>query len=211
MERLSRKQKDIYLWIRRFKAKEGQSPTFKEIGVAFKIHSSNGVSQHLQALRKKGYIDWSKHTPRSIRIINDISSHGSMPVLERIPAGPLSEDLLNHEEALDFSSYFERKDVFAFRVRGDSMIDAGIQNNDFAIVKLSPTVDNGAIGVVEINDEATVKYIFFKKNKIILKPANSTYKKMEFDIRRDNIQIDGPVIGIFRSLNNGFALKENSR
>ena len=207
MNNLSNKQREIYRWITNFIINKGKSPIYQEIGEAFGIRSTNCVAQHLNALKKKRYIVWDKHRPRSIQLTREVSANKGIPVLGKVPAGALSEAIQNNEETLDFSRFFPDKSTFALKVYGDSMIDAGILDGDFVIVKPSPIVNNGTIGVVEINDEATVKYIYFKKNEVLLKPANKLFKKMVFDIRYDNIKIDGPVIGVFRLLNENCSLQ----
>lgn len=209
MSKLSKKQKEIYIWIKNFIIDNGKSPIYQEIGDAFGIRSTNCIAQHLNALRKKGFIDWDKHTPRSIRITKEVFAKKGIPVIGRVPAGTLSEAIQDYDETLDLSGFFSKERTFALKVYGDSMIDAGILDGDFVIVKPSPVVDNGTIGVVEINDEATVKYIYIKKNEVLLKPANKSFKKMVFDIRDGNIRIDGPVIGVFRLLDESYSLKRS--
>lgn len=210
MRELSPKQEKVYEWLRKYNIENRQSPTFEEIGKAFGIKSLNGVSQHLKALREKGFITWKRHTPRSIRLIKETVYEKGIPIFGRTPAGGLLEAVQGNTGALDLNEYYPEKNVYALQVLGDSMIGAGIFDGDYVIIKHSSRVSSGSIGIVEINNEATVKYIHLQKDGVVLEPANPAYEKMYYGAKEYEIKIDGPVVGLFRVLNDGRLIKGKS-
>ena len=144
-------------------------PTVREIANRFNISSTNGVRSILAALIKKGYINRSPRTSRGIEILHDESpatdsSSVEIPIVGRVAAGEPILAVQNLEGTITIDRDFiaRRKDVFALRVKGDSMINAGIFEGDIIIVNQQNTANNGEIVVALIDDSATVKR-FFKK------------------------------------------------
>jgi repressor LexA len=205
MKDLTQKQKQILDYITGFIKEKNYPPSIREIAEYFKI-TPKGAYDHLKAIEKKGYIKTEKNRSRAIELIK--SSTGNtlnidydmikVPLVGRVAAGNpiLAEE--NIEEYLTFPKSMipanSEKDIFALRVRGDSMIDAKINDGDIAIIKKTSIANNGDIVVALIEDEATLKYFYKEKDYIRLEPANPKYKPI---ITKDAIII-GKLIGLYR-------------
>src|SRR5579883_1032012 len=162
----------------------GYPPTLREIGERMGIRSTNGVNDHLKALEKKGYLHREDLKSRALRPIgidptpdappqaNDNTV--AVPLVGRVAAGMPLLATEQTEDTVKVDRFFigHHRDVFALRVKGDSMIDAGIYDGDFIFVKKQPTAHPGDIVVAMINDEATVKYFYPESEQIVFKPAN---------------------------------------
>ncbi|RLI01136.1 repressor LexA, partial [Candidatus Bathyarchaeota archaeon] len=181
MEELTRKQKEILEFIKKTMFKKGVSPTFREIMQFFGFKSIKTVQDHLKALEKKGYIKKDPNKSRSI-VLDDFSKALKdtirVPILGQISAGKpiLAEENIEGYINLDKFLIKHAKDIFALKVKGDSMTGAGILDGDYVIVKKQPTVENGSIACILIDNEATVKRFYKKENYIELKPENPDYK-----------------------------------
>ena len=206
MENLTRKQKEILEFIKKTMFKKGVSPTFREIMQFFGFKSIKTVQDHLKALERKGYIKKDPNKSRSI-VLEDFSKTLKdtvrVPILGQISAGrPIfAEENIEGYINLDKFLVKHSKDIFALKVKGDSMINAGILDGDYVIVKKQPTVENGEIACVLIDNEATVKRFYKRENCIELKPENPDYKSII--ITKDtttNILILGKVVGVFRTI-----------
>jgi len=206
MEELTRKQKEILEFIKKTMFKKGVSPTFREIMQFFGFKSIKTVQDHIKALEKKGYIKKDPNKSRSI-ILEDFSKTLKdtvrVPILGQISAGKpiFAEENIEGYINLDKFLIKHSKDIFALKVKGDSMINAGILDGDYVIVKKQPTVENGEIACVLIDNEATVKRFYKRENCIELKPENPNYKSII--ITKDttaNILILGKVVGVFRTI-----------
>ncbi|MBN1897977.1 MAG: repressor LexA, partial [Spirochaetes bacterium] len=124
-----------------------------------------------------------------------------IPLVGTIAAGMpiLAEE--NIEDHIDLYKFFySDAEIFALRVKGDSMKKAGIMDGDIVVIKKQPVIENGQIGAFIINDEATVKRIFFKSDRIILKPENDEMKEIMVDPKKNNFYIAGKVIGVIRRM-----------
>lgn len=199
MKELTQKQQKILEFLAGHVKKYGYPPTMREIGKHFGIlwPAARG---HLQSLQKKGFIKMNPSISRGIEIIGLRLKHGVMiPVLGNIRAG---KPLLAFEETEDHilidKSLFKAEDAFSLKVKGDSMIDAGIFDGDHVIVKPQKNIENSQIGVVLIGDEATVKRVFKRSGKIILRPENKTMGPVAYE--PEEVSIIGRVIGVVRKL-----------
>src|SRR6266478_2282305 len=179
-EPLTDRQKAVLEFISGSIDHRGYPPTLREIGEHMGIRSTNGVNDHLKALEKKGYLEREDLKSRALRPISPLGSHhverGAMsgqmvdvPILGRVAAG---EPILAVEEAEDtvkVDRFFlgSNKEVFALKVKGDSMIEAGIYDGDFIFVKKQLTAHKGDIVVAMIGDEATVKYFHPEGDQIV--------------------------------------------
>src|SRR5204863_6510207 len=166
---LTSRQKDIYDFLLKTIREKGYAPSIPEIGRQFKIASTNGVSDHLKALEKKGYI--RRVGKRAIEIVNALGRTAlvatrEVPILGKVAAGKplLSEE--NIEGVITIPDDMGSGKTFALQVKGDSMIDAGILDGDRVIVKEQGTVEHGEIVCAVINGEATLER-FFKKDGVI--------------------------------------------
>jgi len=206
MENLTKRQKEILEFIKKTTFKKGVSPTFREIMQFFGFKSIKTVQDHIKALKRKGYIKKDPNKSRSI-VLDDFSKALKdtirVPILGQISAGKpiLAEENIEGYINLDKFLIKHSKDIFALKVKGDSMTGAGILDGDYVIVKKQPTVENGSIACILIDNEATVKRFYKKENYIELKPENPDYKPIikTRDTTTD-ILILGKVVGVFRTI-----------
>ncbi len=195
---LTKKQKLVYEFIRDKIRNRGYGPTVREIGEHFEIRSPNGVMCHLKALEKKGLISREKNMSRAIRLsqepVQEPVEERGLPLYGMIAAGVLHE-AVEQDERIDFSDIFNKKNLFALKVNGDSMIEDAIADGDHVIVRKQRTARKGQI-VVALTDEgeATLKRWYPEANRIRLEPANSAMKPIYV---RD-AKILGVVVGVVR-------------
>jgi len=196
---LTARQKEIYDFLLKSIRERGFAPSIHEIGRQFKIASTNGVSDHLKALEKKGYI--RRVGKRAIKIVNALgksvlTATREVPVLGRVPAGKpfLSEE--NVEAVITIPEDMGSGKTFALEVKGDSMIGAGIMDGDRVIVKQQATAENGDIVCAVIEGEATLKRFFKKDGTITLKAENEKYAPIT--VSAGEFRIAGRVVGLLR-------------
>ncbi len=177
---LNERSREILAFIQKFQEERGYPPTIREIGKAFGISSTNGVRYYLNLLQKAGHVKRTEKISRGIESVkNSFASHArpsGIPILGRVAAGQpiLAEESL--EGSLDTNEIFgDVKGLFALRVRGDSMIDAGILEGDYVIVQQQERANSGEIVVALLGDEATVKYYHPRRGTIELVAANEKY------------------------------------
>jgi repressor LexA len=170
MKDLTEKQRRILEFLKEYTKNHGYPPTVREIGEHFKFLWA-AARGHLQALQRKGFIRLNPSKSRGIEIPGLMPSTGSMvPVAGKIRAGkPIlaREDIDTH--IMVDKSLFPHQNAFSLRITGDSMVEAGIFEGDYVIVRPQKTIENGEIGVVLIEDEATVKRVYIKNKKIIMR------------------------------------------
>ena len=212
--KLTDRQEEILIFIQQFTSENGYPPTLREIGKHFQISSTFGVKRHLEALVKKGHINIESNASRGISMIrknqnefpetsfNDESVFLKIPVIGRVAAGLPITAIENMEGSLIVDPAFLKKaeDAFALRIRGDSMINAGINDGDLVIVSPNEQSKNGDIIVAMLNDEATVKRFELKDKKIKLIAENNAYLPIEIK-NEDDFKIVGKVKGVVRWLN----------
>ena len=199
---LTYRQKEIYDFLLRTIRENGYAPSIHEIGARFKIASTNGVSDHLKALEKKGYI--RRVGKRAIEVMTNLgkpmlTAVRDIPILGRVPAGKpfLSEE--NSEGFLTIPGDMGSGKLFALQVKGDSMIDAGILDGDRVIVKQQGTAENGEIVCALIGAEATLKRFYKKGETITLRPANKNYSAFVVSQEEpEGFRILGKVVGLTR-------------
>ncbi len=193
---LTKRQKEVYEFIRDKIRNRGYGPTVREIGDAFGIRSPNGVMCHLKAIEKKGLITREKNMSRAINLSCEPVEERGLPLYGMIAAGVLHE-AVEQNERIDFTDLFNKKNLFALKVNGDSMIEDSIMDGDHVIVRKQRTARKGQI-VVAITEEgeATLKRWFPEANRIRLEPANSSMKP----IYVDEAKILGTVVGVVRKV-----------
>jgi repressor LexA len=199
LPQLTSRQKDIYDFLLKTIRENGYAPSISEIGAKFKIASTNGVSDHLKALEKKGYI--RRVGKRAIEILSSLgkpvlSSVREIPIVGRVPAGKpfLSEE--NVEGFLTVPSDMGSGRLFVLRIKGDSMIDAGILDGDQAILKQQATAENGQIVCAMINGEATLKKFYKKDGVVTLRAENENYAPIV--VSGGEFRILGRLVGLIR-------------
>lgn len=202
---LTDRQQEILTFLEQFQNESGYPPTLRQIGAHFGISSTFGVKRHLEALVKKGYISVENNASRGISLKrqDDASDiYVKIPVIGRVAAGSPITAIENREGELLIGSASFRKagESFALKVKGDSMIEAGILDGDMVIVSPTAEVSNNEIVVAMIDGDATVKTFYKKDNCIILKPENSKYQPIIVDETKD-FKIVGKVVGVQRWFN----------
>lgn len=196
MEKLSEKQKKILEFIEGFIKEKGYSPSIGEIQNNFSFHSPHAVTCHIRSIIEKGYLSKVAGKARTLTISGQKLSGGffKIPVIGKIAAGkPVIPD--GTEENFVFGKTgISGDETFALKVRGDSMEQAGIFEDDYVIVDKRKNIKNGDIVAAVIDGEATVKYFFREKDRIKLSAANPLYEPIF--IKNDILL--GKVTGLFR-------------
>ena len=177
MEDLSEKQGQVLKYLTDFNIKHRFPPTIRELCDHFGFKSLNTAHFHLRSLEKKGHIQIHPGKGRGITLPKARRlSKRKMPVVGRIAAGTPILALENIEEFLGIDNgFFGTEQSFAVQVRGDSMVDAHIQDGDYVIIKIQDQAQNGDIVAALIDDEVTLKYFYRPKNQIRLESANPKY------------------------------------
>ena len=208
---MTARQEEIYEYIKKYSKENHMPPTVREIGNHFDISSTNGVRSILAALIKKGYINRSPRLSRGIEILNTDESESTkkaasntveIPIVGRVAAGTpiLAVQNLEGTVTIDRDFLACRSDVFALRVKGDSMINAGLFDGALSFARQQKTADLGEIVVAQIDNEATVKYYHPSSDHVELRPANPKYKPIIVNNKKD-FSIAGRVIGVMRKVN----------
>lgn len=203
---ITERQQEILEFIRMKIETRGFPPSIREIGQAFNIVSPNGVMCHLKALEKKGYIernkgiDDQKSAARAITIPGMRTAGASFPMLGLVAAGAALEAVPQNER-LDLGAFFCGKDagkeMYALRVRGQSMIEDLIDEGDIVIIKRQETAENGERVVAVIDGAATLKRFYRRKGQIILEPSNSSMNPIVLEGNTD-VKIVGVLVGVVR-------------
>ncbi|HEY8364688.1 MAG TPA: transcriptional repressor LexA [Haloplasmataceae bacterium] len=200
MQKLTPKQQEILNFIEDFIENNGYPPSVREIGKGVNLSSSSSVYSQLNNLEAKGYIKKNAETSRAIILTKEIKkSFLSVPMVGLVTAGNPIEAIENVSDYFPIpSSLASTSDtVFALKVSGDSMKNAGILDNDTIIVKKTDVANNGEIVVALTDDnEATVKRFYKEHNHYRLQPENDAYEP----IILKSVKIIGKVIGVFRDL-----------
>ena len=200
-KQLTKRQQEVLDYIKNHVQTAGYPPTVREIGGAFKI-SEKGAYDHLRAIERKGYIKRTARKNRAIEVLDFIPIHRKevieVPIVGRIAAGEPLLATQNIEGTLPLSKEMVgEEEFFALRVKGMSMIEAGIFNGDYVIVKQQSSAEQGEIVVALLDDEATVKRFYRDNNHIRLQPENSAMNP----IFVKEVAILGKVVGLFRRFN----------
>lgn len=199
---LSSRQNAILDFIKKEIRKKGYPPSVREIGEAVGLSSSSTVHGHLAQLEEKGYLRRDPTKPRAIEVLGDDSliikkEMVNVPVVGRVTAGQPILAVENVDDTFPLPLDFVRNDnVFMLSVRGDSMVNAGILDGDYVLVRQQNTARNGDIVVALLNDEATVKTFYKEQDYVRLQPENPVLDPI---ITRD-VTILGKVTGVFRKL-----------
>jgi len=203
---LTARQKQFLDFVRSFMYDKGYPPSIREIQRSFGLKSTKGVKGHIDRLVEKGYLNRKDGSARALSLPEHRYSSGrrttdhQAPVIGRVAAGTpiLAEE--NEEGRMPVPERFLGLDgLFWLEVHGDSMIDEGILNGDFVLVRPVPFVEEGTVAVVLIDDEATVKKFYHRGDTIRLVPANDLYKTMEFHGSACAcIRVAGKVIALSR-------------
>ena len=226
-EALTQRQREILDFISASIVERGFPPTLREIGEHFNIRSTNGVNDHLKALEKKGHLRREDLKSRAMRpvlpdgsgelipmqrhamgtgnvqLVTDSDDMAEIPILGKVAAGQPILAVENVEDTVKVDRFLvgDHREVFALRVKGESMIDDGIHDGDFIFVKKALHAERGDIVVALIEDEATVKRYFPEGDVIRFQPANQNMqpilvKKKDFR----SVNLIGIVVGVYRKI-----------
>ena len=201
MLELTQLEKSIYKYIQECIARDGYAPSVRDICSALKIKSTSTAHSYISRLEQKGYLTKSQGKSRALKVETtgntDSDQMMRVPLIGRVTAGIPILAVENYEGYVDFPCSMSRgrSNLFALRVIGESMIEAGILDGDIVVVESRQYADNGDIVVAMIEDEATVKRFYREENGMIrLQPANSTMKP--FIVKRATVL--GKVIANYR-------------
>lgn len=200
---LTARQREVLEAIREYQMRRGYPPSIRELGKALGISSLRGVTIHLDAIERKGFIE-RESTSRSIRLLDGsgyVGAQVSVPLLGSIAAGLPLLAVENVESYVPISAELatNASNLFALHVRGDSMVGDAILDGDTIIVRSQPSADHGDIVAALIGDEATVKRLDSVSKPVRLLPSNSNYQPIE--LNQEDARILGKVIGLLRSYN----------
>lgn len=197
MQNLTPRQAQVLDFVRQHISDTGYPPTRADIAGELGFKSPNAAEEHLKALARKGAIEMVPGTSRGLRLPED---HG-LPLVGRVAAGSpiLAEEHIEERVDMPANFFYPRAD-FLLKVRGDSMIDAGILDGDLLAVHKTMEASNGQIVVARIEDEVTVKRFQRTRNrsKVMLLPENEDYAPIEIDLREQAFAIEGLSVGVIR-------------
>ena len=204
MKELTKQQSKVLACVEVYLNKTGFPPTRAEICKELGFKSPNAAEMHLRALEKKGYISIQSGSSRGLSIVKSQQSFESrgeeMPVIGLVAAGSptLAEENIEKRIACDPNMFSDNFDYF-LKVKGLSMIEAGIHEDDLVAIKKTSDVKNGDLVVVRLEDEVTLKY--FKKNNhnLELIPANKDFTTIKIDLRKEEAFVEGKSVGLIRT------------
>lgn len=181
MEKLSKTQQEVFNFIKSVIDDRGVAPSVREIGSAVGLKSTSSVQYQLDALEQKGYIVRDANLKRTIRIANNGTTPSYVPLVGTVTAGMpiLAQQFI--EDYIPVPTKASGKELFALRIKGDSMINAGIFDGDIVVIEQTPTAENGDIVVALIENEATVKRFYKENGHFRLQPENDNYAPIIVD------------------------------
>ncbi len=196
--KLTERQQEVLDLIRRYAEETGYPPTRADIARELGFRSANAAEEHLKALARKGAIEMIAGASRGIRISDE---NKGIPIVGRVAAGNpiLAQEHIEEYCAMPASFFHPAADYF-LRVKGDSMIEVGIFEDDLLAVHRTSDAANGQIIVARIDDEVTVKRLqrTRSKHQLLLLPANANYEPIHVDLREQSFAIEGLSVGVLR-------------
>ncbi|MDD2767258.1 MAG: transcriptional repressor LexA [Methylococcus sp.] len=200
MKPLTARQQEILDCIRRSVEKEGFPPTIAEIALAIGVSSPHGVREQLRALARKGAIELIPSASRGIRLLAKAEENPGLPLIGKVAAGrPLMTDAQVERHCRLGPELFEHKGDYLLRVQGMSMRDAGILDGDLLVIQREQEARSGQIVVARIDDEVTVKRLQLDGAIAYLEPANPEFSVIAVDLGRQQLCIEGIVVGVIRT------------
>tara|TARA_A100001388_G_scaffold260540_1_gene228645 strand:- start:401 stop:1018 length:618 start_codon:yes stop_codon:yes gene_type:complete len=197
---LTEAQNELYGWIKEYMRDFQHSPSIRQMMQAMGLKSPAPIQSRLKHLQEKGYISWQEGKARTLQLVDEIFE--GIPIMGSIAAGGLIETFSDINENLDVSDVFQKKDVFALTVNGDSMIDACIADGDMVLmepIRDSFIVRNGTIVSAMVPGlGTTLKYYFKRGNKIILEAANASYEPIELNL--EEVVLQGKLLAVWRKV-----------
>jgi len=193
-------QNELLGWIKDYMKSYQHSPSIRQMMQAMGLKSPAPIQSRLKHLQEKGYISWQEGKARTLQIVEDIFN--GIPIMGSIAAGGLIETFTDVNESLDISEIFQKKDIFALTVNGDSMIDACIAHGDMVLMEPindSYSLRNGTIVSAMVPGlGTTLKYFFKRGEKIFLEAANPAYEPIELNL--DQVVFQGKLLAVWRKI-----------
>jgi len=194
---LTKRQKEIFDFIKDYLETNGYSPSLHEIGDQFGIRSMNGVHKHMKVLEERGYIQRMLNKARSIQLVPEEAPRHTVPMLGYIAAGQPIEAVRNPEEVEVPEYLMKQGEHYVLEVEGESMIDHHIQDGDRVIIQKKSQADNGDTVVALIDGEETTLKQFFREGEMIrLQPANRNMNPIY--VEESRLTIQGVLVGLIR-------------
>jgi repressor LexA len=201
---LTKRQQEVLDFVRAQIQRQGYPPSVREIGEAVGLSSSSTVHSHLSALEAKGYIRRDPTKPRALELLDyrdteagvDYGHARAVPLVGQVAAGEPILASENIESTMQLPEEMAGDATFILRVKGDSMIEAGILDGDYVVVRQQNTANNGDIVVALLEDEATVKTFYKEAERVRLQPENAALEP----IYTRDVQIMGKVVSLFRTI-----------
>jgi repressor LexA len=197
MEPLTKRQAEILAFITDYISEHNYAPSYREIGQHFDLSSTATVAEHVETLKQKGYLSHEENLARSLqinRLAEAAQGFFAIPLMGAIAAGRPIEAIQTNE-TIDIPRDMMGHNIYALRVKGESMIEDGILSGDYVIIEQGKTVQNGDIVVALIDrDNVTLKRFYKEKDRVRLQPANSTMNP----IYVKNVEVQGKVKGLIR-------------
>ena len=204
MKELTKQQTKVLTCVEVYLNKTGFPPTRAEICKELGFKSPNAAEMHLRALEKKGYISIQSGSSRGISIVKRqqsfMGNSDQMPVIGLVAAGSptLAEENIEKRISCDPNMFEDSFDYF-LKVKGLSMIDAGIHEDDLVAIKKTSDVKNGDLVVVRVEDEVTLKYFKKDNHDLELIPANKDFSTIKIDLREQEAFVEGKSVGLIRT------------
>ncbi len=187
------RREKVLEFVRSYTDEHGFAPSIREIGKAVGVRSTKAVKYHLDILVADGLL---KRIPRQARALQTTHQPDSLPLIGRIAAGSPLLAVENVEAQVSFSRY---RDCFLLRVKGESMKEAGIMDNDMVMVRPQATAENGEIVAALLGNEATVKRFQRRTDEVVLEPENPEFEPIVVGPDRQDFQLIGVVVGLLRN------------
>ena len=199
-DNLTQAQNELFIWIKNYLRDFQHSPSIRQMMNAMGLKSPAPIQSRLKHLQEKGYISWQEGKARTLQIVDQVLE--GVPILGSVAAGGLIETYSDIQENLDISDVFNKKDVFALTVNGDSMIDACIADGDMVLMeplKDSYSLRNGTIVSAMVEGlGTTLKYFYKRGEKIFLEAANPAYEPIELNL--DQVVFQGKLLAVWRKI-----------
>ena len=200
-ENLTDAQNELYEWIRNYIKDFQHSPSIRQMMNAMGLKSPAPIQSRLKHLQEKGFISWQEGKARTLQLVDEIFD--GIPIKGSVAAGGLIETFSDVQENIDFSNVFNKKDIFALTVNGDSMIDACIAHGDMVLmepIKDSFSIKNGTIVSAMVpGSGSTLKYFSKRGGKIFLEAANPAYEPIEIN-NLDEVIFQGKLLAVWRKV-----------
>ncbi|GAB4272013.1 MAG: transcriptional repressor LexA [Deferrisomatales bacterium] len=195
--RLTPKQKRVLEFVVGYVEAHGFAPTQQEIAQAFGFRSLGTVQNYLVRLERQGFLKRTWNAKRALEVVDSEPSENEVPLLGYVAAGTPIEAVTTDDRLEVPRSMVRGPDVFALRVKGDSMVEDGILDGDYVVVRRQATAANGETVVALVDGEATVKRFYRRQGRVELHPANAAMEPIAVEAGQD-VRIEGVVIGVIR-------------